>query len=225
MGEIREYLDNELAGQVQQGYCIHDKGSARGGRLCLLTFIADGPLDRHQRRVDDHINHFENFLYLYFYSFHNSGNHGNIPISEGFLTTLYQCHIVMGGFPIVAVGYEVADALERYQRQHDIEGLPSFKQFLRYVESEISIPISLARLEDSTGLTHMFLCCYVDTRIRVYDHEELMAVIVSAQFTHVKEILGIDGDLKRVFAPQGTIFSYDVNGKTRVKEQCLIAIV
>ena len=87
------------------------------------------------------------------------------------------------------------------------------------------MPISLARLEDSSGLTCMFLCCYVDTHIRVYDCEELMAVKVPLQFTRVKEMLGIDGGLKRVFAPQGTIFSYDVNGKTRVKEQCLVAVI
>jgi len=57
----------------------------------------------------------------------------------------------------------------------------------------MSMPISLVRLEDSSqaGLTHMFLCCYVDTRIRVYDFEELMAVIVPPQFTL-----------------QGTVFSY-----------------
>ena len=142
-----------------------------------------------------------------------------------FLTTLYQYHTVMGGSSIVAIGYEVADALERYQRQHDIEGVSSFKQLLQYVESEISIPTSLVRLEDSSGLTRMFLCCYVDTRIRVYDCEELMAVIVPPQFMRVKEVLGIDGDLKRVFAPQGMIFSYDVNGKTRVEEECLIAVI
>jgi hypothetical protein len=81
-------------------------------------------------------------------------------------------------------------------------------------------PVSLARLEDDSGLARMFLCCYVDTHIRVYDCEELMAVTVPPRFTRVKEILGINGDLKRVFAPQGTIFSYDVNGRTRVEEQC-----
>ena len=131
----------------------------------------------------------------------------------------------MGGFSIVAIGYEVADALERYQRQHGIEGVSSFKQLLQYVQSEASMPISLVRLEDSSGLTRMFLCCYVDTHVRVYDFEELMAVIVPPQFTRLKEILGIDGDLKRVFAPQGMIFSYDGNGKTRVKGECLIAVV
>ena len=101
----------------------------------------------------------------------------------------------------------------------------SFKQLLKYVKSEISIPISLAKLEDDSGLTRMFLCCYVDTRIRVCDCEELMGVIVPPQFTRVKEILGIDGDLKRLFAPQGAIFSYDTNGKTRVKEACVIAVI
>jgi hypothetical protein len=126
----------------------------------------------------------------------------------------------MGGLSFVAIGYEVADPLERYQRQHDISGVPSFKQLLQYVESEIS-----TRLEDDSGLTRMFLCCYVDTRIRVCDCEELMAVIVPPQFTRVKEIVGIDGDLKRVFAPQGAIFSYDGNGKTRVKEECVIAAI
>ena len=124
----------------------------------------------------------------------------------------------MGKFPFVAIGYEVADALERYQRQHDIEGVPSFKQLLKYIESEISIPVSLVRLQDDDGLTRKFLCCYVNTRTRVYDCDELMVVKVPPQFSHVKELLGIEGDLNRVFTPQGVIFSYDVNGKTRVKE-------
>ena len=128
----------------------------------------------------------------------------------------------MGGLSFVAIGYEAADALERYQRQHDIEGVPSFKQLLKYIESEISIPVSLVRLEDDDGLTRKFLCCYVDTRIRVYDCDELMAVKVPPQFSRVKGLLGIDGDLKRVFTPQGVIFSYDDNGRTRVKEDCFI---
>ncbi|OJA13958.1 hypothetical protein AZE42_03615 [Rhizopogon vesiculosus] len=123
-------------------------------------------------------------------------------------------HVVMGGFPIVAIGYEVADeALERYQHQHHFAEV---EQLLQYVESEISMPISLASLEDSAGLSRMFLCCYVDTHTRVYSCEELMAVTAPPQFTRVKEILGIDGDLKRVFAPRGTIVSCDVNGRTRI---------
>ena len=88
--------------------------------------------------------------------------------------------------------------------RHDIEGVPSFKKLLQYVESEISMPISLVRLEDSSGLTRMFLGCCVDTRIGVYDFEELMAVIVQPHFTRLKEILGIDGDF--ICAPRHSIF-------------------
>ncbi len=103
---------------------------------------------------------------------------------------------------MVAIECEVVDALERYQRQHHIAGVTSFKQPLQYVESEISIP------ENSSGLARMFPYCYVDTHIRVYDCEELMAVVVPLQVT-VHACEGNIGRflLKRVFAPQGTVFS------------------
>jgi hypothetical protein len=89
----------------------------------------------------------------------------------------------------------------------------------------VQLDAIVPNLDFSVFLMRMFLCCYVDTRIRVCDCEELMAVIVPPQFTRVKEIVGIDGDLKRIFAPQGAIFSYDGNGKTRVKEECVIAVI
>lgn len=104
----------------------------------------------------------------------------------------------MVGFPIVAVGYEVADALEtrRYERQHHLEEVSYFKEFLRYdVETEISMPVSLARLEDYSDLTpsRMFRCCYVDIRDKVYVCEEVMAVTVPPQFMHVAANEGTTG--------------------------------
>ena len=84
----------------------------------------------------------------------------------------------MGGFSIVAIGYEIADALELpTPAQHRRGPAPQTLAICR------STPMSLARLEDSSGLTRMFLCCYVDTRIRVYDVKELVAVIVPPQVT------------------------------------------
>ena len=106
-----------------------------------------------------------------------------------------------------------------------LKGFRPSNNFRKYIESEISIPVSLVTLEDDDGLTRKFLCCYVDTRTRVYDCDELMAVKVPPQFSRVKELLGTHGNLKRVFTPKGVIFSYDVNGKTRVKEDCFIAAV
>ena len=61
-----------------------------------------------------------------------------------------------------------------------------------------------------TSLTSFRLCCYVDFRIRVYDCEELMAVIVPPT-VHACEgntvLVGIDGDLKRVYAPRAFVNS------------------
>ena len=72
--------------------------------------------------------------------------------------------------------------------------------------------ISLARLEDYSDLTssRVFLCCNVDIRDNIYECEEVMAVTVPPQFTRVKKILGIDGNLKRVFAPKAMVYSFDV---------------
>lgn len=48
------------------------------------------------------------------------------PLSQPHNNTYQMC-----GFSIVAIGYEVADALEGYQRQHNIEGVLPFKQLLQ----------------------------------------------------------------------------------------------
>ena len=79
-----------------------------------------------------------------------------------------------------------------------------------------SLPLSLDRLEDLDGLNRIFLCCYVDFQTRVYDCEELAAMPVPPQFIRVTDLLGIEGDLKKVFGPQSMIFSYDADGKIRM---------
>jgi len=128
----------------------------------------------------------------------------------------------MGGLSIAAIGYEMTGNTDKLLLQHGITpGVSSFKSLLKQLESEISLPLSLARLEDSGGHSRMFICCYVDYQIRVYDCEELMSIPVPPQFPRVRELLGIDGTLKRVFAPQGAIFAYDSNGRSRVTDEGL----
>lgn len=123
----------------------------------------------------------------------------------------------MGGIPIVAIGFEVTNALEAYRHKHGLtEGLSSFKEILRNLESKLLIPLHLARTEDSSGLSRMFLCCYIDYELKVYDCEELMAMPVPPEFKLVKELFGTDGELRRFFSPYGQIYSYDENGRTRI---------
>lgn len=128
----------------------------------------------------------------------------------------------MGGMLIAAVGYDVTEALETYLKQHNMtSGVSSFKQILQRLEAETSIPVSLVRFDDLDGRGRMFLCCYVDYQVRLYDCEELIAVMVPQEFTRMKELLHFNGEIKRVFGPKGSIFSYDSNGQTRVKEHGL----
>jgi hypothetical protein len=128
----------------------------------------------------------------------------------------------MGGMSIAAVGYDVTEALENHMNQHNMtSGVSSFKHILQRLEAETAIPMSLARFDDLDRRSCMFLCCYVDYRVRLYDCEELMAVMVPQEFTRVKEVLHFNGEVRRVFGSKGIIFSYDSNGETRVKEHGL----
>jgi hypothetical protein len=89
---------------------------------------------------------------------------------------------------------------------------------MQRLEAETSTPTSLVRLDDLDGQRRMFMCCYVDYRIKLYDCEEMMGITVPQEFTRVKEVLNCNGEIRRVFGPKGTVFSYDSNGQTRVKE-------
>jgi hypothetical protein len=124
----------------------------------------------------------------------------------------------MGGFPVAVIGYDATDALENYLNEHDLPaGNVSYKQLLQHLETETSTPIFLANIDDDGDAPRRFLCFYVDYSIRVYDCAELMAVTVPTQFERVKDVLSIEGDLRRVFAPKAHICSWDSNGRTRVK--------
>ncbi|RDB24670.1 hypothetical protein Hypma_008206 [Hypsizygus marmoreus] len=123
----------------------------------------------------------------------------------------------MGGFPFAAMGYEVTEVLEDYfTLRNTPSGAPALKELLLSLESELHTPVHFAQLEDSDGFSHILVCCYVDYQKWVYDCEELMMMKVPAQFERVKDILSIQGGLKRIFAPHGHIFSYDSSGRTRV---------
>ena len=133
-------------------------------------------------------------------------------------TTPDQCYqLIMGGLSVAVVGYDATDALANYLHEHDLPaGTSSYKPLLQRLETETSTPIFLTNLEDVGGLSRVFLCFYVDYAIRVYDCAELMAVTVPPQFTRVKELLSIEGELRRVFAPQAHIFSWDSMGQKRL---------
>lgn len=126
----------------------------------------------------------------------------------------------MGGLSIAAVGYDVTEALPNYLKQHKMKpGVPTYKRLLHNLESETSTPISLARIDDKSGASSMYyLCCFLDYRDISHNTDELAGVPVPREFIRVKDLLGFEGVLERVTAPKASIFSYDSNGRTRVKQ-------
>src|ERR1700676_4934742 len=124
---------------------------------------------------------------------------------------------------IVAVGYEVSsDVLNNFLLEHDMlsnMGLPLYRKFLIHLESEMSTMVHLVNLDDkseSTTTRRTFLCCYMQCNNRMYDCEDVLAVVVLNAFTCIQEIIQTEGVLRRVVASKGIVYSYDSNRELRV---------
>ena len=125
----------------------------------------------------------------------------------------------MGGMPVVAVGYEIStDTLDDYLFSNDMlqsYRSPNFKKLLNHLESITSTPVYLVHIDDNcnpenTTIRHIYLCCYVDYREKVFDCEELMGVEVPSGFERIPEVLKTEGaGVKRVFGGKGMVRSYD----------------
>ncbi|KAK0214375.1 hypothetical protein IW262DRAFT_1300465 [Armillaria fumosa] len=122
---------------------------------------------------------------------------------------------IMGGIPVVFIGYELEDdALDVYQSSDSPRD--AVRSLLHVVESETSRPASIVRYDDSKGQTHKFVCCFADLSGRTYSSKEIDAVPVPAEFFRVPERVKTRGELERKFSPSAMVNSYDADGKTRV---------
>jgi hypothetical protein len=124
---------------------------------------------------------------------------------------------------IVAVGYEVSsDVLNKFPLEHDMlsdMGLPLYVKFLIHLESKMSTMVHLVKLDDgseSTTTRRTFLCCYMQCNNRMYDCEDILAVVVPNAFTRIQEIIQTEGVLSRVVASKGIICSYGSDGQPGV---------
>ncbi|TDL18977.1 hypothetical protein BD410DRAFT_792572 [Rickenella mellea] len=146
----------------------------------------------------------------------------------------------MGGMAVVIVGYEANDFavdahLEKYNLKPDTEepstygdelstepvpawNRVNFKKLLRHFEELTSTEVTLARIDDFDGGNHDYFCCFADCTYNfIWNCEDVMKQIVPEKFSEVMAPLSTDGIVKRVFASRGFLFSYDSNGKRRVK--------
>ena len=138
-----------------------------------------------------------------------------------------ECHpcltsTVMAPLPSSLVGFPVSpEAIDRYKN------LPEYNNrfLLQDLESKIGIPLALVRVErDEWGggaASDHYLCCFADYSGRLYESKDLSVIPVPPAFHQLAQLIPMEDDLHRLFAPRAMISSYDQSGKSRVNEQAL----
>jgi hypothetical protein len=131
----------------------------------------------------------------------------------------------MAPLPSVLVGYRVSpEAIERYRA---LNNLPEYNNrfLIQDLESKIGAPLALARVEcdegDGGAASDHYLCCFADYSGRPYNSENLLAIPVPPAFHKLPQLIPVEGDLHRLFAPRAKISSYDQSSKSRVNERAL----
>ena len=131
----------------------------------------------------------------------------------------------MTPLPSSLVGYRITlEAIESYQA---LKHLPKSNNrlLLQNLEAKIGVPLALVRVErdeeDGEAACDYYFCCFADYSSRPYDTEDLLAVPVPPAFHQLPQIIPVEGDLRRLFAPRAMVSSYDQSGKSRVNEQAL----
>jgi hypothetical protein len=122
----------------------------------------------------------------------------------------------MAGTPLAFVGFEATRAIEEYfaARGLDMSTLAAFKALLRDLEQQSSLPLGLVRVASETE-TLEFICCYASSWDGVYDCEDLLKIGIPPQFSQLRSALGVVSDVKRQFAANAKLFSYDDSGKAK----------
>jgi len=114
----------------------------------------------------------------------------------------------MAPLPISLVGYRVSpEAIERYRVQPDYNN----RFLVQDLESQISVPLTLVLVERDEGddeVTDYYFCCFADHSDRPYEPKDLLAVPVPSAFHQLQQLIPVEGDVQRLFAPRARFFSY-----------------
>ena len=108
------------------------------------------------------------------------------------------------------MGYRVSrKSIEGYRVLKD---LPQSNKWsiLQDLELKIGFPLALVRVEreDNGGAaSDYYFCCLADDSGRPYDCGELLAVPVPPAFHQLPQLVPVEGDLHRLFAPRAMIFT------------------
>jgi len=130
----------------------------------------------------------------------------------------------MAPIPSSLIGYRVSyEEIERYRA---LKTLPEYNNrlLIQDLESKIGIPLALVCIDDQGddgAESCYYLCCFADYSSRPYRCEDLLAVPVPPAFHQLPQLIPVESDLHRLFAPRTMIFSNGQSGKSRVIGQAL----
>ena len=70
------------------------------------------------------------------------------------------------------------------------------------LQSKINVPLALVHVEEDAGsVSDYYLCCFADCSGRPYEPEDLLAIPVPPAFHQLPQLIPVEGDLQRLFAP------------------------
>jgi len=140
----------------------------------------------------------------------------------------------MAPLSVSFVGYHTSrEALNQYCKQHNISASNN-RPLLQHLESDVGVPLTLVSVEHSIagsrgvagagndpGLhnlpNELYISCFTDYNSQ---HEANVETLVPPkEFSHLKDVVQVDGDVKRLFAPRAELFSYDAQGRSRITEK------
>ncbi|KAF9442319.1 hypothetical protein P691DRAFT_681686 [Macrolepiota fuliginosa MF-IS2] len=118
----------------------------------------------------------------------------------------------MAPITVSLVGYRVSsEAIERYRTLKD---LPKYNHRLlvQDLESQVGVPLALVEVERDEE-DDLYLCCFIDFSSRPYSPEDLLAIPVPPGFRQLPQLIPVEGDLHRLFAPNAYVMYHDRSDK------------
>jgi hypothetical protein len=104
------------------------------------------------------------------------------------------------------VGYPVShEDIERYRTLNNLQH--NNRILVEHLQSKLNAPLALVRVDTDAGptLNHYF-CCFADYSDRPYQAEELLAIPVPPGFLQLPQLIPVEGEVQRLFAPRAFIF-------------------
>ena len=116
--------------------------------------------------------------------------------------------LTMAMIPIVLVGYPISsESLEQY---FILNNLPDdYRSLVANLQTKINTQVKLVSVDivNVEGTTsNYYLCCFADSSGKPYEAQDLLDIPVPLAFNQLPQVIPVEGELRRMFAPKAFAF-------------------